>query len=112
MGLEQVRIAAALWLGHRERREHVLVEQRLEPPLLLFPGAVGREDLHVSCIWRRRAEHRGRASVTADHLVEQSQPELPEAWSAQLPVEEDRPQALVLDLLLELTDVRLHRVWP
>src|SRR5579871_197751 len=39
--------------------------------------------------------------------------ELPEPRSAQLPVEEDRPQALVLDLLLELADVRLHgRVAP
>ena len=112
VGLEQVRVAAALRLGHRVRREHVLVEQRLEPSLLLFLGAVGREDLHVPGIGRRRTEHRGCPGVTADHLVEQSQPELPEARAAQLPVEKNRPQALVLDLKLELADVRLHRVWP
>jgi hypothetical protein len=41
------------------------------------------------------------------------EPELSEARAAQLPVEKDRPQALVLDLKLELTDVRLHyRVRP
>ena len=112
MGPEQVRVAATLRFGHRVGREHVLVEQRLEPPLLLLLGAVGREDLHVPGIGCRRAEHRRCPGVAADHLVEQSQPELPEAWAAQLPVEEDRPQALVLDLKLELTDVRLDRVWP
>src|SRR6516164_183080 len=113
MSLEQVRVAAALRLGHRERREHILVKQRLEPPLLLFLGAVGREDLHVPGIGRCGAEHRGCSIVATDHLIEQSQPELSETWAAKISVEEDRPQALVLDLLLELADVRLHhRVWP
>jgi hypothetical protein len=82
IGLEQVRVAAALRLGHRERREHVLVEQRLEPPLLLLAGAVGREDLHVPGVGRRGAEHRRRPGIAADHLVEQGQLELPEARAA------------------------------
>src|SRR4029077_1000290 len=105
--------AALFGAGHRVRQEHVLVDQRLEPALLLLLGAVGREDLHVPGVRRRRAEHRGRAAVAADHLVEQTQLELAEAGAAQVPVEEDRPQALVLDLLLELADVRLHhRIRP
>ena len=55
------------------------------------------------------AEHLRCAGVSADDLVEQAQLELAEAGPAELLVEEDRPQALVLDLLLELADVGLHR---
>jgi hypothetical protein len=58
------------------------------------------------------AEHRRRAGVAADHLVEQTQLELPEARAAELLAKENGPQPLVLDLLLELTDVRLYRRVP
>ena len=47
----------ALRLGHRVGGEHLLVEQRLEPPLLLLLGAVGGEHLHVPGVGRGGAEH-------------------------------------------------------
>ena len=49
----------------------------------------------------------GAERITADHLVQQSQLQLAEAGTAKLLVEEDRPQPLVLDLLLEAAHVRL-----
>jgi hypothetical protein len=107
MGLEQVGIAAALGLGHRVGGEHVLVQQRLEPPLLLLLGPVGREHLHVPGVGRRRTEHLRRAGIPADDLVEQAELELAVAGAAELLVEEDRPQALLLHLLLEFAHVRL-----
>ena len=47
--------------------------------------------------------------VASDDLVEQTKLELPEARAAEILVEEDRPQALILDLLLKFTDLGLHR---
>ena len=43
----------------------------------------------------------GARRVAADDLVEQAELELAEAGAAELLVEEDRPEALVLDLLLQ-----------
>ena len=43
----------------------------------------------------------GAERVAAEDLVEQAELELAEAGPAELLVEEDRPQALVLDLLLQ-----------
>ena len=43
----------------------------------------------------------GADGVTAEDLVEQAQLELAEPGPAELLVEEDRPQPLVFDLLLE-----------
>ena len=48
-----------------------------------------------------------RGRVAAEDLVEQAELELAEAGAAELLVEEDRPQALVLDLLLQAAHVRL-----
>ena len=70
VGLEQVGVGAALRLGHRVRREHVLVEQRLQPPLLLFLGAEGGEHLDVPGVGGGGAEHLRRARVAADDLVQ------------------------------------------
>ena len=91
---EQVRVRAALRLGHRVRRPHLLVEHRLEPTLLLLVGAVRGEHLHVAGVGRGRAEHLRRRRVAAEDLVEQAELELPVAGPAELLVEEDRPQAL------------------
>ncbi len=109
MGLEQARVAAALRLGHRVRREHVLIQQRLEPALLLLLGAVGGEHLHVAGVGRRGTEHVRSPGIAADDLVEQAELELSEARAAEVLVEEDRPEALILDLLLEFADISLHR---
>ena len=102
--LEQVRVGAALRLGHRVRRPHLLVEHRLEPALLLLVGAVRGEHLHVAGVGRGRAEHLRRRRVAAEDLVEQAELELAVAGAAELLVEEDRPQALVLDLVLQALD--------
>ena len=105
--LEEVRVGAALRLGHRVRRPHLLVEHRLEPALLLLVGAVRGEHLHVAGVGRGRAEHLRRRRVPAEDLVQQPELELPVAGAAELLVEEDRPQALVLDLVLQALDERL-----
>ena len=107
VSLEQARVRPALRLGHRVGREHVLVHERLEPPLLLLVGPVGGEHLHVPRVRRSGAENLWGRGITADHLVQQSQLQLAEPGTAKLLVEEDRPQPLVLDLLLEAAHVRL-----
>ncbi len=56
VGPEEVGIRAALRLGHRVGREHLLVDQRLEPALLLLLGAVGGEHLHVAGVGRSGTE--------------------------------------------------------
>ena len=107
-GPEQVRVGSALWLGHRVGREHLLVEHRLEPALLLLLGAVRGEHLHVAGVGSGRTEQLRRGGVAAEDLVQQTELELAEAGAAEFLVEEDRPQALILDLLLEAPDERLH----
>ena len=102
--LEQRRVAAALRFGHRERRPDLLVHEREEPPLLLFGRAVRGEDLHVAGVGPLRPEdHRGRA-VPAEDLVDQRELELAEAGASELLVEEQGPQPLVFDPLLERVD--------
>ena len=49
----------------------------------------------------------GAERVAAEDLVEQAELELAVAGTAELLVEEDRPQALVLDLVLQALDQRL-----
>ena len=63
------------------------------------------------------AEHLRRRRVPAEDLVEETELELPVAGAAELLVEEDRKEALVLDLVLEVLDqtpdlrvLRAHRV--
>ena len=108
VSLEQARVRPALRLGHRVGREHVLVQQRHEPPLLLLLGPVGGEHLHVPGVGCSGAENLRRRGVAADHLVQQRQLQLAEPGTAELLVEEDRPEPLLLDLLLERADVGLH----
>ena len=103
-GLEQRRVGTALRLGHRERRPDLLGDQRLEVPLLLFRGAVGGEDLHVAGVGCLRAEDRRRRTVRAEDLVQERELELTEAGAAEILVEEERPEALLLDLVLERID--------
>ena len=104
---EQVRVGAALRLGHRVRRPELLVQHRLEPALLLLVGAVRREHLHVAGVGRGRAEHLRRRRVAAEDLVQQAELELAVAGPAEILVEEDRPQPLVLDLVLQALHQRL-----
>ena len=107
VGPEEVRVRPALGLGHRVRRPDLLVEHRLEPALLLLLGAVGGEHLHVAGVGRGRAEHLRRRRVAAEDLVQQPELELAVAGPAEVLVEEDRPQALGLDLVLQALHQRL-----
>ena len=50
-----------------------------------------------------------RARVASDDLVEQTELELPEARAAEFLVEEDRPEPLILDLLLQFAHIGFHR---
>ena len=59
------------------------------------------------CRGRRRRTPAGPPG-TADDFVQQPKLELAEAGAAELLVEEDRPQPLVFDLLLQAADVGLH----
>ena len=47
--------------------------------------------------------------LASDDLVEQAELELPEARAAELLVQEDRPEALILDLLLQFAHIGFHR---
>ena len=55
------------------------------------------------------AEHVRGSGVASDHLVEQAELELTEAGAAELLVEEDRPEALILDFLLQFAHIGFHR---
>ena len=107
MGPEQVRVRAALRLGHRVRRKDLLVQERLEPALLLRLGAVGGQHLHVPCVGRGGAEQGRGGAVATENLVEEAELELAVAGTAELLVKEDGPEALVLDLVLEALHERL-----
>ena len=107
VGLEEVGIGTALGFGHRIGRPQFLAEHRLEPALLLLVGAVRREHLHVSGVGRGGAEHRGRGAVATEDFVDETELELAEAGSPEVLVEKQRPQTLVLDLVLEIFDERL-----
>src|SRR5262249_17135802 len=101
MGLEEARVRSALWLGHPVRGEDLLIAPGAPPAALLLGRSVGREHLHVPRVGRRGPEHHRRGPVAAEYLAQQGKLELTEAGAAQFLVEEERPQAAVLDLLLE-----------
>ena len=108
-GLKERRIRSALRLGHRVGGEHLLIEERLEPALLLLLGPVRREHLHVARVRRRRAEELGRRGILAKDLVHEAELELTEAGTAELLVEEERPEPLILHVLLEVLHIRANR---
>jgi len=91
VGLEEVRVGASLRLGHGVGRPHLLVEQRLQPPLLLLLRAVGGEHLHVPGIGRGRPEDRRCRAVASEDLVDEGELQLPEPGAAEFLVEEERP---------------------
>ena len=69
VALELRGVGAAVRLGHRVAGEHLAVEQRLEPLLLLLRGAVRGDDLGVAGVGRRAAEDDGRPHRPAEQLV-------------------------------------------
>src|SRR5262249_30885664 len=101
---EVARVGTALRFGHRVARTHALSEQRFEVLRLLLLGAVRREDLHVARVGSLAAEDRRCRVVRAEDLVEQRELELAEARAADVLVEEDPPEALRFDLVLQAVD--------
>ena len=85
VGAEQVGVGAALGFGHRVGGEHLLVEQRLEPALLLLLGAVGGEHLHVAGVGRRGTEELRSGRVLAEDLVDEGELELTEVRDRPAP---------------------------
>src|SRR5581483_3780379 len=86
---------------HRVRGEDLLVQERLQPALLLLLGAVRGQHLHVPGVGSCASEHLRRRRVTSEDLVQEPELQLPVAGTAELLVQEQRPQALPLDLVLQ-----------
>ena len=105
LGGEHLRVGAGVRLGHREAREALAVEQRLEVQLLLLVGAVVGDDLGVAGVGGGGAEHDRRPVRAAEDLVDQRQLELAEALAAEFRAEVRGPQAARLDLLAQRADV-------
>ena len=100
-GRELRRVRPAGRLGHRERRHHLLGEQRFEVALLQLRGAVAGEDLGVAGVGRLAAEHDRPRMGPAEDLVEQRQLDLPETLAAEMRAEVARPQPALAHPLLE-----------
>ena len=101
-GLQQRRVrAGGVGLGHAERRLQIAGQQRVQVALLLLGGAGEREDLRVTRVRRRVAEHQRRDRARAEDLVHQAELDLAKALAAELRVQVRGPQTLFLDLLLQ-----------
>ncbi|PQM45975.1 hypothetical protein C1Y40_03853 [Mycobacterium talmoniae] len=100
-GDEQAGIRAALRLGHRITRRDRPVEQGCQIAGLLLVGAEHCQDLGVARIRCLTAEYRRRPARPAQDLVEQRQPHLSVALPAEVGGQVRRPQALLLDPLLQ-----------
>src|ERR1700732_3306892 len=75
-GLENFRVRATLRLGHRERRNDLIVEQRLQKTLLLFGRPIMRENLGVARIRRLASKYDWRESRAPENLVHQRELDL------------------------------------
>ena len=91
-------------LGHAEGAAQVAGEQGVQPAVLLLRRAGQREDLRVAGVGRGVAEGERRDRRGAEDLVHQPQAHLPHALAAELGWQVSRPQAALLDLLLQRCD--------
>src|SRR6267142_5090324 len=101
LGLENLRVRAALRLGHRERRNDLVVEQRLQKTLLLIGRPIMRENLGVARIRRLASKNNRRESRAAQDFVHQRELDLPIALPAKLWSEMTRPQFALAHLGLQ-----------
>ena len=108
VGDEEGRIGAGVGFGHRVARRDLAIEERLQEASLLLCGAVVSEDLCVPRVGRLTAEDRRSPTRAPEDLVEQCELHLAIALTTQLGSQMASPQALVLHLLLQRTDV-VHR---
>src|SRR6266851_5315851 len=101
LGLENFRVRATLRLGHRERRNDLIVEQRLQKTLLLIGRPIMRENLGVTRV-RRLATKNDRSEARAPQdLVHQRELDLSVALPAKLRPEMARPQFALAHLGLQ-----------
>src|SRR5216683_7581886 len=92
LGLEDFRVRATLRLGHRERRNDLIVEQRLQKTLLLLGRPIMRENLGVARVRRLASKHNWRESRSPQDLVHQRELDLSITLPAKLRSEMARPQ--------------------
>ena len=98
---EERGVGARPRLGHREAGPQLAGQQRLHPLPLLLVGAADGDELRVARVRRLVAEDARRVDAGTEDLVHQAQLHLAEPAAAHLRRQVGRPQALVLDLLLE-----------
>src|SRR5258707_15173792 len=84
LGFENFGVRATLRLGHRERRNDLVVEQRLQKTLLLIGRPIMRENLGVARIRRLASKNDRRESRAPEDLVHQRELDLPIALPAEL----------------------------
>src|SRR5437016_2833481 len=104
---EDLGIGAALWLGHRERRYDLIVEERLEETLLLIRGAVMRKDFRIAGVRRLTAENDRCEARAPENLIHQSQLHLAIALAAEVRTEMARPELAFPDLGLKRAHERV-----
>src|SRR5712692_425932 len=101
LGLEDFWIRATLRLGHRERRNDLVVEQRLQKTLLLIGRPIMRQDLGVARVRRLAAKHYRCESRAPEDLVHQRKLDLSVALPAQFWSEMASPQFALAHLGLQ-----------
>src|SRR4030095_5634626 len=101
---EDLRIGAALRLGHRVTRANLVVEQRPQVLILLRRRTVVREDLGVTGIGCLAAEHDRCALRTPENLVHQRELELTVTLPSEVRTEVTRPETPLLHLRLQRRD--------
>ena len=110
--VERARIGArVVRLGHREPGLHPALDERQEPFLLLFLGAVLHEDVLVPRVRRDNAEQGRRPDGVGQHLVHVRVREEVEAHPAVLLRQVRSPQTGFIHFRLDLF-AQLVRVAP
>src|SRR6266478_4273069 len=99
--LENFWVRATLRLGHRERGNDLIVEQRLQKPLLLIRRPIMRENLGVARVRRLASKHNRRESRAPQDLVHQRELDLPVTLPPELRPEMARPQFALAHLGLQ-----------
>ena len=89
-------------LGQGEGAGDLAPQVGPQPALLLGVGRTVGQQLHVPAVGCLHPEDRHRHHAAADDLGHQGQLELTQPLAAELRVEEGAPQALGLDLVLEM----------
>ena len=99
-GLEHFGVGAALWLGHGEARDDLVIQERLQKAALLLGRAVVGKDLGIAAVGRLAAEYCGAILRAPQDFVEQGELDLAIALAAQFGAQMTGPQLAAAHLLL------------